>query len=122
MVTIDLFWICDTFGAFVKLDPMLGGKLTSILTSMQKDTMEFEFENLTDELSDWIKKHQDNNDRKFKREYLPQSIALGPDGMYCVTCENDCSISSNFSESLPALARILRDAKDMDSTAGMVSS
>ena len=105
----------------LKLDPTRGCKLTPILTSMQKDKLEFEFENLTDELSDWIEKHRDEgNNRKFKPEYLPQNIALGPNGMYCVTCEKDSSISSNFSESLPALARILKDAKDTNSTAGMV--
>jgi hypothetical protein len=92
------------------------------LTSAQKDTREFEFENLPDELSEWISKNRDeDNDRKFKPEYLPQSIALGPDGMFCVVCKEESSFSSNFKESLPALARMLNAATEAKSTAGIVS-
>jgi hypothetical protein len=95
----------------------------SLLTNAQKDTLEFESENLPDELSEWIMKGRDeNNDRKFKPEYLPQSITLGPNSMYYVTCKKECSFSSTLDESLPALARILKAAHTESSTAVVVSS
>ena len=89
----------------------------------QKETQEYESENLPDELSDWIAKSRDEgSNRKFRTDYVPQSIALGPDGMYCVTCKAESSFSSNLDKSLPVLARILKDATEAKATAGIVSS
>jgi hypothetical protein len=62
--------------------------------------------------------------RKLKPEYLPHSVSLGPDGMYCIISERECKYNFKLDSkgSLSALAEHLETANKAKSTAGLVGS
>jgi hypothetical protein len=66
------------------------------------------------DFTDWLLYEARNvldNTRTLKRGYVPHSLALGPNDMFCWICEKDYKVNTAFRQAFPSIERFLAFAK-----------